>query len=121
MTLIKNYWTLFYCDNKITDVEKITSKTEISKGLGDKLFALLDKAIINAKEPKSGGFTLDGVVYVLSKLSNGSQKSVFKHSPDKSSKSGQIIGIMQQIIDNIKYLDEITLSNIENKIIAVYD
>lgn len=121
LTLTKNYWTLFYADNKIMDVPKVTVKSELNGKTGDILFSLLDKAIIEAKQPKANGFTLDGVVYRLSKLYNEGQKIVGKHSPRESSKSGKIIGIMQQLIENIEQLDDAKLLNIETKILHLQD
>ena len=118
-TLTKNYWTVFYADNKIIDVENKIITTELNKATGDKLFNLLDKVIMQARHPKAGGFVLDGVVYRLSKLSNGQQKIVSKHSPSDNSKSGQIIEIMQQLIDNIESLNETVLLSIETKITTV--
>jgi len=121
VALTKNYWALFYADNKISGPEKTTSKAGLSKAIGDKLFALLDKTIIDARQPKAGRFTLDGIAYILSKVSNGVQKTVFKHSPTKTSKSGQIIEIMQQLIDNIGRLDDTILLNIETSIRGLHD
>lgn len=115
-TLTRNYWAVFYADNKILDIEKRVVTAELSKAIGDKLFNLLDKAITQARQPKVGGFVLDGVVYKLSKLSSGQQKIVSKHSPSDNSKSGQLIEIMQQLIDNIENLDDTVLLNIEKKI-----
>lgn len=115
-TLTKNYWTLFYADNKIIDVAKVIVKSELNKEIGDKLFLLLDKTIIDARQPKANRFTLDGVVYILSKKCSGLQKIVSKHSPSETSKSGQTIEIMYQLIDNIEHLDTAVLSNINIKI-----
>lgn len=118
-TLTRNYWAVFYADNKILDVEKKVVTAELSKAIGDSLFDLLHKAIVQARQPKAGGFVLDGVVYRLSKLSNGQQKVVSKHSPSDNSKSGQVIQIMQQLIDNIENLNDTVLLNIETKIAIV--
>jgi hypothetical protein len=114
-TLTKNYWAVFYADNKIIDIEKRILTAELNKAIGDKLFKLLDSAIIQARQSKAGGFTLDGVIYRLSKLSNGEQKIVSKHSPSETSQSGKIIEIMQQLINNITTLDGAILLNIETK------
>jgi hypothetical protein len=116
VVLIKNYWSAFYADNRIVDIEKATSKSELNKTLGDKLFVLLDNTIIKAREPKVKGITIDGVVYKLSKIYAGEQKNVFKHSPGENSKSAKIIAIMQQLIDNIDTLDNAILIDIERKI-----
>jgi hypothetical protein len=121
VALTKNYWSAFYANNKITDMQKATSKSELNKAIGDRLLALLDKTIIEAREPKANGFTLDGVVYRLSKLSNGEIKTVSKHSPSETSKSAKIIAIMQQLIDEIETLDEAILLNIETKIKDLQD
>lgn len=118
-TLTKNYWTVFYDDNKISDIEKKIITTELNTVIGDKLFNLLDKVITQARQPKAGRIVLDGVVYRLSKLSNGQQKMVSKHSPSDSSKSGQIIEIMHHLIDNIESLNDTVLLNIETKITTV--
>ncbi len=118
-TFTRNYWAVFYSDNKIIDVEKKIVTAELNKAIGDKLFNLLDKAIMQARQPKAGGFVLDGVVYRLSKLSDGKQKIVSKHSPSDTSKSGQIIEVMKQLIDNIENLDDTVLLNIETKITTV--
>ncbi|GAB2811003.1 hypothetical protein [Ferruginibacter profundus] len=120
-TLTKNYWALFYADNKIIDVPKVTVKSELNKKTGDILFSLLDNTIIDARQPKANGFTLDGVVYRLSKLYSEGQRIVGKHSPSDTSKSGKIIGIMQELIDNIEYLDDTTLSSISTKITDLQD
>lgn len=115
-TLVKNYWALFCADNNVMDVAKVTVKSELNKKTGDILFSLLDKTIIDARPPKANGCTLDGVVYRLSKLYNEGQRIVGKHSQGGTSKSGKIIGIMQELIDNIENLDDTTLSSINAKI-----
>ncbi|MGN6437616.1 MAG: hypothetical protein ACTHMM_13840 [Agriterribacter sp.] len=119
VALTKNYWTLFYANNKLIDVPKVIVKSELNKTIGKRLFLLLDKTIIEARQPKANSFTLDGVVYMLSKLYTEGQRIVTKHSPSETSKSGKIIEIMQQLIDNIGRLDEATLLNIETKISAL--
>ena len=118
-TLTKNYWAVFYADNKIINIERKVITTELNTAIGDKLFNLLDKVFTQARQPEAGRFVLDGVVYRLSKLLNGQQKIVSKHSPSDSSKSGQIIEILQHLIDNIESLNDTVLLNIETKIINV--
>jgi hypothetical protein len=116
ITLISNYWTAFYSDNKIINTEKNVMRAELNIEIGAILFNLLDKAILQAQQPKAGGFVLDGVVYKLSKLSNGQQIIVSKHSPNEKSKPGQIIEIMQLLISNIENLNDTVLLKIETKI-----
>ncbi|MFT3679934.1 MAG: hypothetical protein QM791_06655 [Ferruginibacter sp.] len=118
-TLTKNYWAVFYADNKVTDIEKKVITAELNTATGDKLFNLLDKPIIQARQPKAGRFVLDGVVYRLSKFSNGQQKTVSKHSPSDNSKSGQIIEVMLYLAGNIESLNDTVLLNIEAKITTV--
>ncbi len=118
-TLTKNYWAVFYANNKIMDIEKKVITSELNTAIGNKIFKLLGNTIIEARQPKAGRYVLDGVVYILSKLSNGEQKIVSKNSPSETSKSGQIIEIMQQLINNIANLDDAVLLNIETKITAV--
>ena len=120
-TLTKNYWSVFYGDNKIIDVGKKVFTTDLDEAIGEKIFNLLDRTIDEARLPKAGGFTLDGVVYRLSKLFNGVQKTVSKHSPNETSKSGKIIDIMKELIDNFGNIDNKILLNISTKIIVVQD
>lgn len=118
-SLTKNYWSVFYADNRITDIEKKVITADLNTKIGDKLYNLLDNAITQARQPKSGRIVLDGVVYQLSKFSIREQIIVSKHSPGNNSKSGQIIEIMLRLIDNIENLDETTLLDIEIKIEAI--
>lgn len=117
--LKKNYWTIFYADNKITDIEKKVITTELDITTGHKLFNLLEKVIMQAQLPRAGKFMLDGIEYRLSKFSNGKQKTVSKHSPSETSRSGQIIVIMRQLIDNINHLENNILLGIQTKITAL--
>jgi hypothetical protein len=80
------------------------------------LYALIDKAISEARKPVGGGATLDAAVYVFSRILNGNQVSIFKHSPDEDSKTGRIINIMQHLIDNITNLDAAVYSTLESLI-----
>jgi hypothetical protein len=112
-SLITNYWYLFYENNSITDIEKKTVNAELRKDIGDKLYALIDKSITEAKKPVGGGAVLDGVVYVFSRILNGKYVSIFKHSPDEDSKTGKVINIMQHLIDNITNLDAAAYSTLE--------
>jgi hypothetical protein len=120
-TLTKSYWSAFYADNKIQDMGKNVLTSELNNLIGDKLFKLLDKVFIEARQPIAGGFVLDGVVYGMSKLSNGEQKRISKHSPSITSKSGKVIEIIQLLIDNIQKLDNVVQMNIETKITAIQD
>lgn len=112
-TLATNYWYLFYENSEIIDVGKKTVAAELRKDIGDKLYALIDKAISEARKPINGGFVLDGVVYVFSRMLNGKQVSIFKHSPDENSRTGRIINLMQYLIDNITNLDGAAYSTLE--------
>jgi hypothetical protein len=113
-TLATNYWYLFYENSSITDVEKRTVTAELRTEIGDKLYALIDKAISGARKPVAGGAVLDGVVYVFSRMHNGKQVSIFKHSPDEDSKTGRVINVMQHLIDNISNLDAAAYSTLKN-------
>jgi hypothetical protein len=113
-TLVTNYWHLLYKNAGITDVEKRVVNAELKNGIGDKLYALIDTAILEARKPVGGGFVLDGVVYTFSRILNDKQISVFKHSPDEDSKTGRIINVMQYLIDNIPNLDAAAQSTLEN-------
>jgi len=113
-TLIKSYWTTFYADNSNMDCERKVSKTVLNSAVGDSLFKLLEKTIMDARPPKVKKLVLDGVVYMLLKLSDGERKIVSKHSPDENSGSGQVIRIAKQLIDNIERLDDpAILSNLQ--------
>ncbi|MEI6950785.1 hypothetical protein V9K67_26620 [Paraflavisolibacter sp. H34] len=114
--LTENYWSVFYADKTITTIDSTSFKLVLVKSIGDKLFYVLDKVMTSARSPKSKFFTLDGVVYVISKVSDGKVRSVFKHSPDEDSKSGELISIMEQLSDNIHALNAIILKDIEVKI-----
>jgi|GEM_PF-6422074 len=113
-TLVTNYWHLLYKNAGTTDVEKRVVTAELNNGIGDKLYALTDAAILEARKPVGGGFVLDGVVYIFSRILNGKQISVFKHSPDEDSKTGRIINVMQYVIDNITNLDSAAHSTLES-------
>jgi hypothetical protein len=97
-TLATNYWYLFYENSSITDVGKKAVTAELRKDIGDKLYDLIDKAISEARKPVGGGAVLDGAVYVFSRILNGNQVSIFKHSPVEDSKTGRIINVMQHLI-----------------------
>lgn len=112
--LVTNYWYLFYENANITNVEKKTVSAELRYEIGDKLYALIDAAILEARKPVGGGFVLDGVKYIFTKIVKGKQLSVFKHSPIEDSKTANIIDIMQHLIDNITALDEPALTTLEN-------
>jgi len=113
-TLIKSYWTTFHADNSNMDSERKVSKTVLNSAVGDSLFKLLEKTIMEARPPKAKKLVLDGVVYMLLKLSDGERKIVSKHSPDENSRSGQVIKIAKQLIDNIERLDDpAILSNLQ--------
>lgn len=114
--LVENYWGVFYADKNITAVDKTEFTSELAKDVGDKLSYLLDRTIADARHPRANIFTLDGVVYILSKIVGDKPKSVFKHSPNGHSKSGKIIAIMEQLIDNIQKLDNATVEIIANQI-----
>ena len=113
-TLVTNYWYRFYEDNCITNVDKKTLTAELRKDIGDKLYFLIDAAILEARKPVGGGFVIDGVVYVFSRILNGKQITVFKHSPSEGSKTANIINTMQHLIDNITSLDAAAHSALEN-------
>jgi hypothetical protein len=115
-TLATNYWYLFYENSGITDVGRTMVTAVLRKDIGDKLYALIDKTISEARKPVGGGAVLDGVVYIFSRILNGNQVSIFKHSPDENSKTGRIINALQYLIDNISNLDSATLSTLENLI-----
>lgn len=117
--LTKNYWTVFYANNKIIDVEKRVVTSSLNPAIAEKLFKLLNKAIFEARQPKAGRIVLDGVIYRLFAHLNGEQKIVSKHSQSENSKSGQLIDIMQQLIDNIENLDEKVLLKIDTKITSM--
>lgn len=73
-------------------------------------------AILEARKPEAGGFVLDGVEYVLSRILNSKQISVYKHSPDKGSKTANIIDVMEYLIDNFANLNTAELITLENLI-----
>lgn len=116
IVLTKNYSSVFYANNKVIVSDKSVVRFKLTKALGDKLFFLLDKTITEARQPKANVYTLDGVVYILSKMFAGKRKDTFKHSPNEGSKSGKIIAIMEQLIDCMKTLDNTMLGDIETKI-----
>ena len=114
--LVTNYWYPFQRDNNVTEVDKIFVKAKLDREIGYKLYALIDAAILEARKPEAGGFVLDGVVYIFSRVLNGKKVSAFKHSPDEDSKTGRIINAMQFLVDNITNLDAPVLSTFENLI-----
>lgn len=116
--LVTNYWYVFYQDNSITEVEKKIVTAELREEIGDKLYALIDAAILEARKPVGGRFVLDGVVYIYSRILNGKQFSVFKHSPNEGSKTANIINVMEWLIDNMRTLDGPAYSVLENMIAA---
>jgi hypothetical protein len=115
-TLITNYWSIFYANNNVTEVGKTTLTAVLRNDIGDKLFTLLDTAILEARQPMPGRFVLDGVVYILSRILNSNQAIVFKHSPSEDSQTGRIINILLFIIDNMNSLDNTILSALEKQI-----
>ena len=119
-TLVTNYWYVFYGNNSITDVEKKTLTAELRKDLGDKIYALIDAAILEARKPVGGGHVMDGVVYVFSRILDGKQISVFKHSPSEGSKTANIIDLMQYLVDNLMNLEAATHSALENLMKTAY-
>ena len=114
--LSKHYWRVFYDNDRITSVGKNIATSKLEKQIGDKLFHLLDKTIMEAKQPRGGGFVLDGINYKLSKMIAGKQKIVSKHSPKGDSKSGKIIAVMGLLVENINNLDNALLRSIEAKV-----
>ncbi|MCS3801430.1 hypothetical protein [Niastella sp. OAS944] len=119
--LVTNYWYLFYQDNSITEVEKKIVAAELREEIGDKLYSLIDTAILEARKPEAGGFVLDGVVYVFSRILNGKQVSVFKHSPSEGSKTANIINVMEWLVENLETLNEASYSDLGNMIAACQD
>lgn len=95
-----------------------TLTAELRKDMGDKLYALIDAAISEARKPVGGGFVIDGVVYVISRILNGKQIAVFKHSPSEGSKTANIINVMEWLIENMRTLDGTAYSVLENMIAA---
>lgn len=114
--LTENYWALFYANNRVVDAKKQVFKSELSKEIGLILFALLDKTISEAREPKGKSIVLDGVIYNLSKNTNNKLVTVTKHSPDPNSKSGKIIAIMEEIVRNIEQLNDELLARLKTEI-----
>lgn len=114
--LVANYWYVFYQNNDVGEVEKIVVTGDLNREIGEKIYALVDAAILEARKPEAGGFVLDGVVYIFSRILNGQQISVFKHSPGEESKTGRIITAMQFLTDNIANLDMEALSALQNLI-----
>ena len=117
--LIKSYWLIFYADNKVANVESITSSSELKVDIGDSIFKLLNKTVIEARKPSTQVFVLDGTVYRLSSILNGAQKIVSKHSPDENSRSGKVIAIMEQLIENINNMDDAAHLSIKKMIDAL--
>lgn len=121
IALSKNYWTIFYEGDKQAHIDKTISKAELSKTVGDKIFALLNKAIAEARKPLGGRIVLDGVTYLMSKKFNNERITVSKDSPDEGSMSERIIAIMQLLIDNITMLNDAVTLNIETRIAEIED
>ena len=117
--LTVNYWSVFCDDNKIVDVPKTVSTTELSANIGHKLFKLLDEAIQEARPPKGGVFTLDGVVFILARILNGKQVIVFKHSPGQGSRTANIIDLLINLVDNIENLNETVVLSVEEQIDSI--
>lgn len=119
VSLTKNYWTLLNGNYNTNDIEKIISQSKIERTIGDRLFLLLENVINEAREPKASVITLDGVVYKLSRQINGNIKTVFKHSPDNTSKSGKVIEIVSRLIDNIDDINTEVILDVENIIESI--
>lgn len=110
-----------YCLKQIeaqstNDSEINLFKTEIPKTLGEKVVSVFDKIFSEARPKQGKSFVIDGTVYSISKLVDGKPKTIFKHSPDETSKSGQVIEILKEIINNREDLNQSVLANIETKI-----
>jgi hypothetical protein len=116
ISLDDSYWTLFYKNSKIIDIKKSIFTYELNMIIGDKIFALVNKMFKEARKPKAGMFVLDGVVYMLSKKENSEQKTVFKHSPNEDSKSGNFISTLERFIEYKQILTDTFLTQIEIKI-----
>ena len=119
--LEENYWLVFYENNTILDVKKIILTTGLDKTTGLKIFALLEKVMVEAIPKKGNGFTLDGTVFKISRKLNGEIQSVTKHSPSETSKPAKVISILSQLIDNIDTLEGNLLLDIENQIDKLRD
>ena len=114
--LVNNYWKAFYADNKVSSVDKTILTVELDKEIGNKIVNLFHKAISEARPAKSGRIVLDGVKYFLSCVINGKIRTVSKHSPNRTSKSGKVIDILELLTDKIMALNDDTLKVIETKI-----
>lgn len=114
--LKENYWQIFYENNSITDIDKITTYAELKAVMGDKLVTLLSRTIEEARKAKPGWAVLDGTVYTLAKRITDETKRVFKHSPDPDSPSGKIVSIIEKLFEHRDTMSEDTLTLIEGLI-----
>ena len=109
--LIENYWYVFYADNSITSVAHELLERTLGNKIGENIFSLLNKTIIEARPPKGNRFVIDGVKYIISKLVDDKLISVCKSSPSEDSDSGQVISIITQFIETIQTSDDSSLYN----------
>jgi len=97
--LEESYWSIYYQNNSISTTRTKVSTGIMEKVVGDKVFDLIEKSLIDARKPQSAFAVLDGILYKLSKMVNGKRKDVFKHSPDENSKTRRIIQLLEIIIE----------------------
>jgi hypothetical protein len=114
--LVPQYWSVYYYNQYIKTSDSESCESELPTFIGDKLFALLNKTITEARKPIGKWLVLDGTAYTLSRLIDGKLVTVSKHSPDDASPSGKVIAVMTQLIQHISNLNDDILNDIKSKI-----
>lgn len=115
VTLAEQYWAILYKKKPMVP-DKEVSTAEIDVNLGNKIFELLQKVLLEAREPKAKGFVLDGTVYQLTGLIGNKHITVSKHSPREGSKSAKVVSVMEQIFGHINGLSSAVAKEIEQEI-----
>ena len=59
-----------------------------------------------ARPPKVKTASLDGISYLLARVSNGQEEIVYQHSPQSESRSAKVIAVLKLLTDNFLELDE---------------
>lgn len=114
--LSTNYWLYIYSEAISLNIEMTKTKVKIDKELGTELFNLLNNIISEAREPNVQMFTLDGTEYQLHKITKSKRQIVKKVYSEENSKSGQVINILNMLVDNINSIDSKVTTYIRDKI-----
>lgn len=97
--LEESYWLRYYRDNSISTAKTTVSKGYMKKAVGNRIFALMEQSIGEAKKPQLAIAVMDGTGYKLSKIVDGFRRDVSKNSPAEDSKTGRIIKLLETVIE----------------------